>query len=325
MANIWKSCSVWHMLLVVVQIPFCKSEGAVWNYEASDDAGPEKWGKMYPNCGGVMQSPINIVKQEAVFDAKLEHFDFSEYDNTDGVEMLLANVHGHTAQVTLSGKAIYLNRGSLPNKYKLEQFHFHWGHSNEEGSEHSIDGVHYPMEVHFVHSQFGLQDLSAAVSHPHGLAVVGFFFQIGKKNEKYDPVINYLKNITQPDHNTSIPAFPISDLLPEEKSANYFRYQGSLTTPPCYESVIWSVSTDTIVISEEQLNEFRDLLDDHSHKLVDDYRPIQKLNQRSVLSTIRHDLDCSLLTSMAPSIFHKTPQAAMAVIGMCLFILQFCF
>ena len=56
----------------------------------------------------------------------------------------------------------------------------------------------------------------------------------------------------------------------------YFRYMGSLTTPPCSENVIWTVFIDKIPIAEESLNELRQNL----MKKV--YRPVQPINDRTV-------------------------------------------
>ena len=41
--------------------------------------------------------------------------------------------------------------GSLGIKiYRLMQFHFHWGGDDKEGSEHTIDGKTFPLEVNIL-------------------------------------------------------------------------------------------------------------------------------------------------------------------------------
>lgn len=40
-----------------------------------------------------------------------------------------------------------ISGGGLTNSYKAVQFHLHWGTNGGPGSEHTIDGEQYPMEV----------------------------------------------------------------------------------------------------------------------------------------------------------------------------------
>ena len=53
----------------------------------------------------------------------------------------------------------------------------------------------------------------------------------------------------------SFPAFPLVNLLPTDKT-NYYRYNGSLTTPTCNEAVTWTVFNDPVEISQAQVNFF---------------------------------------------------------------------
>ena len=60
----------------------------------------------------------------------------------------------------------------------------------------------------------------------------------------------WLSNWT--DQEVELEPFALSDLLPRN-STSYYRYYGSLTTPPCYETVIWTIFTERIEISQEQV------------------------------------------------------------------------
>ena len=75
--------------------------------------------------------------------------------------------------------------------------------------------------------------------------------------------------------------FNVDDLLPEERRT--FRYPGSLTTPPCSEGVKWHLMTSPVTVSEEQVDEFRDLYFFNA-------RYTQPLNGRTILedSTAAH-------------------------------------
>jgi hypothetical protein len=57
---------------------------------------------------------------------------------------------------------------------------------------------------------------------------------------------------------------------------DFWRYQGSLTTPPCTEGVIWTVFRTPIVFTEDELNSFR------TNIFSEDYRILQPLNNRMV-------------------------------------------
>lgn len=54
------------------------------------------------------------------------------------------------------------------------------------------------------------------------------------------------------DQKVYIPAFEIRSLLPKDLG-RFYRYNGSLTTPPCYQSVIWTVFHERVQISKEQV------------------------------------------------------------------------
>lgn len=56
-----------------------------------------------------------------------------------------------------------------------------------------------------------------------------------------------------PGQMTSVPPFSVKELLPAEL-AQFFRYNGSLTTPPCYQSVLWTVFSQKVQISAKQVS-----------------------------------------------------------------------
>ncbi|XP_059142583.1 carbonic anhydrase 12-like, partial [Physella acuta] len=115
-----------------------------------------------------------------------------------------------------------------------------------------------------------------------------FVFQVSSRdNVPFNNITNYLKSIKDPDTSVTIPSFPINSILPSRRS-DLYRYHGSLTTPGCHETVIWSVFKDTIKVSSRQLALFRTLVSHETDSngnplpMVDNNRPIQDKFSREV-------------------------------------------
>ncbi|OWF36341.1 carbonic anhydrase-like [Mizuhopecten yessoensis] len=255
-----------------------------WTYHGAK--GPDNWSNSYSLCSGTSQSPIDLPEKSLMtYRTSLGMFEMTNYDNSTIHGPLLYN-NGHGVQVNLEGNvAVTARNGGLPGTFKLAQFHFHWGSNNAMGSEHTYRGRSYPMEVHFVHYNTKYGDIGTAADKSDGLAVFGFFFEVGNTNNcNYNPVIDHLDKIKYPKTTATIPSFNIRHLMNEDMS-RYYRYKGSLTTPACYESVTWTVFEQTIKLSSEQLAKFREVLDTSGHRTVDNFRPTLSLGTRVVYAS----------------------------------------
>uniref|UniRef100_A0A665TUS4 Carbonic anhydrase n=1 Tax=Echeneis naucrates TaxID=173247 RepID=A0A665TUS4_ECHNA len=233
---------------------------------------PEKWDHANSNCAGKYQSPINIVTRKALKDERLTRFQFNNYQ-----EIFRGSVknNGHSVQVgiphlrTISG-------GGLPATYKAVQFHLHWGTNGGPGSEHTIDGEQYPMELHIVHMKEQYTDLTTALSDSEGVAVLGFFYEVTILTEIFHQSYKFVLN-------TSLAGISLSQLIPSEQNlTTYYRYKGSLTTPGCTEAVIWTLFESPIPLSADQLQVFSELKFRDGKPMVDTFRPVQPLNGRRV-------------------------------------------
>lgn len=71
-----------------------------------------------------------------------------------------------------------LSGGPLASEYKLIQFHLHWGSGNNWGSEHMINGISCPAELHCVFINTKYATMETAITYSDGLSVVGIFFQV---------------------------------------------------------------------------------------------------------------------------------------------------
>lgn len=221
--------------------------GAVhWGYEGK--GAPAKWSSLdEANQACTLskeQSPINIVTK----DTKPADLPALGLDYKSGSAEVINN--GHTIQINLPAGSTF-KAGS--DEAALLQFHFH------TPSEEKINGTNYPMVAHFVHK-----------SADGKLFVVAVLFKTGKENVTLAPVFAALP---AEGKTNQLASFDPAGVLPTDRS--YYRFMGSLTTPPCSDGVRWQVLKQPVEISKAQLATFRKL-----YKM--NARPVQPLNGRVV-------------------------------------------
>ena len=223
------------------------AEDSHWSY--SGETGPENWANLSPEfaaCGsGVNQSPIDINKTVSAELAPLQL-------SYKGHGTSIVN-NGHTVQINVTPGSWLRAEGE---DFQLVQFHFH------SPSEHQLNGELFPLEGHFVH-----QNSSGA------LAVVGVLFREGEWNTDLARIGSAAPQaIDQPEAID----LDIADLDLYGDHESYYRYTGSLTTPPCTEGVQWYVLKRPGHIAVEQAATFVQLIGE-------DARGPQPINARVVL------------------------------------------
>jgi carbonic anhydrase len=240
------------MMTGLALCPLCASVGFAaehhWTYEG--EAGPDKWGSLDTAdqaCSiGSQQSPIDI---SGAIAAKQSTLRFSWGKRPDTIVN-----NGHTIQLGFpEGDALEMDG----RKYPLKQFHFH------HPSEHLVEGKRFAMEAHFVHAA------------EDRLAVVGVLLVAGKPN----PVFKKIVSTMPMEEGSPVQADPAIDpnrLLPVQRA--YFHYEGSLTTPPCSETVDWIVLTHPVEVDEADIARFAKLYPMNA-------RPAQKRDRRFILSS----------------------------------------
>jgi len=274
-----------------------------WCYEG--ECGPEFWDTHFEGCAGESQSPIDVEwPEDSAENALPGELSFEGYDrlragdlDREGADRLgggdsrldgEVKNNGHTAVlgVVHEDESDGIMTGPVLGEgqsYQMLQLHFHWGADDSRGSEHTINGEEFPMEMHIVHKKVGLT-VEEALATSDGLAVVGQMFQISDEdNEVLTPLIESLANIENFDDKFDMTDSPlkVEDLLPSP-DGEYANYDGSLTTPTCNEAVRWILFKEPIPISASQMEAFRALKDNADMPMVDNYRPPQPLNGREV-------------------------------------------
>ncbi|VDK88549.1 unnamed protein product [Onchocerca ochengi] len=236
--------------------------------------GPHTWPGVCQT--GKRQSPVDIKAFEIEI-APLEPLTFANYEHIG--DITLAN-NGHT--VIGSGferwghKRPYISGGGLNGTYHLVQFHFHWSQRNDTGSEHTIASLHYPGEVHLVHLK-----KDASPDEVNTIAVVGVFIRFDNYAQSLQKLKPYILSLKMPETENMVLGFTANSLLPAHRE-NFYRYEGSLTTPGCDEVVIWTVMADPITATPSQLQALHQV-QFASKKVGYNWRPTQSLNGRKIL------------------------------------------
>lgn len=232
----------------LIVLPMYAADDVHWNY--TGDSGPENWGELadeFSVCSsGKNQSPINL---SGMIKGELPEL---AIDYVAGGSEVINN--GHTIQVNYtSGSVMSIGK----HDFELKQVHFH------SPSENTIRGQSFPMEAHFVH-----------IDVDDNLAVVAVMFETGEFNAELEKVWEQMPHEGGEVQIFNV-AFNAKELMPRKH--DYYRFNGSLTTPPCTEGVNWLVMRHFNEASAEQIQKFVDVMQRETN------RPVQPLNARSII------------------------------------------
>lgn len=227
-------------------------DGHEWGYTGPE--GAEHWAELAKEnalCGnGQQNSPIDL--KDAI-DATLGKLQL-DY----GAVPLVVRNTGHSIQLDLHAGGTMRVGGK---QYDALQLHFH------HPSEHLLKGRRFPMEAHIVHQG------------PDGtLGVLAIFFETGKANPAFQRVLDAMPSDKNQTRQVADALVRASDFLPPANQRSFYRYEGSLTTPPCSETVDWVVLSQPVQVSREQINAFERVYPFNA-------RPLQPLDRRFLLKS----------------------------------------
>ncbi|MEE6500443.1 hypothetical protein FKM82_003783 [Ascaphus truei] len=256
--------------------------------------------------GGTRQSPIDIRVRDSVFDPQLAPVT-TQYDPNTCLH-IWNNGYSFIVEFDDCTDKSVVTGGPLTNQFRLKQFHFHWGVNNDWGSEHTVDKKVFPAELHLVHwNSCKYKSFEEAIMEDNGLAVIGVFLKLGKHHQQLQKVVDILPSVRYKDALTECNYFDPSSLLPS--CSDYWTYSGSLTTPPLTESVTWIIKKKPIEVDHNQLAVFRSLLftavGEEEKYMVDNFRPLQPLMNRTVHSSFKPALQMSDFKKKAEEQEHR--------------------
>lgn len=230
-----------------------------FDYTEGSEKGPAHWGDIkteWADCKtGSLQSPIDMSDRRVKMVQKTENIkrNYRPFNAT------LKN-RGHDIMVQWEG---FDKAGSIQingARYFLQQCHWH------SPSEHTINGRRYDMELHMLHT-----------TPEQKIAVIGYLYKTGKPDAFLSKLLNDIVSMTDQKMERNIGIVDPREIKFGGKK--YYRYMGSLTTPPCKQGVIWTINKKIRTISKDQVRALRVAVHDYAEKNA---RPLQPLNQREI-------------------------------------------
>ena len=254
--------TVYYLSFIILLIASCQNSenrGDSNSQSDSNQSVQKQANDPYVSLGlnhGLCQSPINILSKKAIAGHNDIFFNFeAEIDKIEN--------QGHTVQLDVVPGSTVKKDNEV---YNFRQIHFH------TPSEHHIDGVIYPMEMHIVHTHVDTMEMT------NYYLVIAILFKMGDSNEFIDEFINIIPETDHSEVGVDPGTVRLHDVikgLPKKEVQSVYHYEGSLTTPPYSETVTWYVGRHIYEASQEQIEFIHSIEGDNA-------REIQLLGKRVV-------------------------------------------
>ncbi|XP_069919237.1 carbonic anhydrase-related protein 11 isoform X1 [Oryctolagus cuniculus] len=286
------------------------------NLQGNFVPGPPFWGLVnaaWSLCAvGKRQSPVDVELKRVLYDPFLPPLRLS----TGGEKLrgTLYNTGRHVSFLPAPRPVVNVSGGPLLYSHRLSELRLLFGARDGAGSEHQINHEGFSAEVQLIHFNQELYgNLSAAARGPNGVAILSLFVNVrrgraaGWRGEggpgarltrgaptqvagSSNPFLSRLLNrdtITRISYKND--AYFLQDLSLEllfPESFGFITYQGSLSTPPCSETVTWILIDRALNITSLQMHSLRLLSQNPPSQIFQSLsgngRPLQPLAHRAL-------------------------------------------
>ena len=242
-----------------------------WNYTDQQFwTTVEEW-----DCGGMRQSPINIATNNLVMSGQLIDLVLTNFDQSYSGNFTNT---GHSVEFIPNEGSPIASFRNHQGTYQLQEFIFHWGSSDLAGSEHTIDGLPYSGELHFV-----TRRIDRIGNESDAFAVIGVLLRSDDSASPNPTLMTLRSNIpTQAESTNIISEVTPADFLPNDLS--YYYYQGSLTAPACREVAQWFLLRNPVSLPPAFFESLRTTVQGENDRILAmNVRMTQNLNNRNVM------------------------------------------
>ncbi|XP_062572749.1 nacrein-like protein [Saccostrea cucullata] len=210
-----------------------------FNYSPYSMRGPAMWKYQWEDCRANRQSPINIDTQRVMH--KMGYKIHYNLENLRTSGQFVNNGHTCAFYPDKKLRVLYGVPHSEKDIYVFDQIHIHFGNDLEHGSEHSMNGRFFPIELHMAHYNSKYGDAKNASKYRDGTVVLSVLFEVGHNGPgEVDKFIqNFVPQIKMPKHEGVQSVIDLSGILPYNR--DFYTYYGSKTTPPCEYNTRWII------------------------------------------------------------------------------------
>ncbi|KAF9684776.1 hypothetical protein SADUNF_Sadunf04G0153400 [Salix dunnii] len=255
-----------------------------FDYNPNGEKGPAHWGSIHPQWGacsnGSMQSPIDLLDE--TLDV-VSHSGSLNRSYKPGNATLRNRGHDIMLEWERGAGSIEING----TEYVLNQCHWHTPSEHAINGEKYISDINFPVPLFLSIAMFALELHMVHESLDGKVAVVGIMYKIGRPDSFLSSLKKQLQSVAGSYERETVVGV-VDPRNIKIGSRKYYRYIGSLTTPPCTENVLWTMVKEVRTATSDQIRLLRVAVHDDADTNA---RPLQALNGRSVKLFIPEDKD----------------------------------